>query len=76
MTFTATGIDRETATLVLVGVISATTETEPSVEGLQVQVAGDVTLALTSPQPGITVPFCKKFTLPAVPTLTVITLED
>jgi tripartite-type tricarboxylate transporter receptor subunit TctC len=72
---TATGIERVTAILVLVGFISATTATEPSVEGLQVQVAGDVTLARTSPQPGITFPFCRKFTLPAVPTFKELGLE-
>jgi hypothetical protein len=60
----------------LVGVISATTLTDPIVEGLHEHVAGEVTLALISPQPGIVTPFCKKFTFPAVPTTTVMTVLD
>jgi len=48
--------------------------TPPRVEGFHEHVAGEVTLALISPHPGIVTPFCKKFTFPAVPTTTVIAL--
>jgi hypothetical protein len=72
MTTVATDLD--TGKLGLVGVISATMLTPPRVEGFHEHVAGEVTLALISPHPGIVTPFCKKFTFPAVPTTTVIAL--
>ena len=51
-------------------------DTIPWVDGFHLQVAGEVTVALTSAHSGIVLPFCKNSTVPAVPTTTVIVTSD